>query len=141
MVSVLIFGGVLFRLERKGHIKGVMLFSIALLLAVQPGLAWASQAQADVWALGVLLFVFFLGFNALEASLPSLASKMASATQRGAALGVFNTAQALGIFTGGALGGVLLQHGGTAWLYGACAVALLAWAAAARGLDVQQAQH
>jgi predicted MFS family arabinose efflux permease len=141
VVSVLILGGVLFRLERKGHIKGVMLFSIALLLAVQPGLAWASQAQAGVWALGVLLFVFFLGFNALEASLPSLASKMASATQRGAALGVFNTAQALGIFTGGALGGVLLQHGGTAWLYGACAVALLAWAAAARGLDVQQAQH
>lgn len=139
--SVLLLGGVLFRLERKGHMKGVMVFSIALLLLVQLGLAWAALTQAGVVALGVLLFAFFLAFNALEASQPSLASKMAEPAQRGSALGVFNTAQSLGVFVGGAAGGVLLQRGGAGLLYGVCAAVLLIWLLVVRGLDLRLAQH
>jgi predicted MFS family arabinose efflux permease len=91
--------------------------------------------------LGVLLFGFFLAFNALEASQPSLASKMADASQRGSALGVFNTAQSLGFFVGGAAGGALLQSGGPDLLYGCCAVVLVSWWVVAKGLDLSQAQH
>lgn len=141
VASVLLLGGVLFRLERRGYIKGLMLSCIALLAVVQLGLVWAAQTHAGVISLGVLLFGFFLAFNALEASQPSLASKMASAAERGSALGVFNTAQSLGFFVGGAAGGALLQRGGPDLLYGCCAAALVVWWLVAKGLDLSQAQH
>ena len=141
VASILVLGGVLFRLERKGHMKSVMLFSIALLALVQLGLIGAGQSQIGIWGMGLLLFGFFLAFNALEASQPSLVSKLAPAHQRGAALGVFNTAQSLGFFTGGAAGGALLQWGGTTLLYGACAALLVVWWWFARRLDLSQAAH
>lgn len=141
VVSVLVLGGVLFRLERKGYIKHVMLFCIALLAIVQLGLVWAAQSHVGVWPLGMLLFGFFLAFNALEASQPSITSKLAPAAQRGAALGVFNTAQSLGFFTGGAAGGWLLHLGGAPMLYTCCAVALIVWWWVAKGLDLSQATH
>ena len=141
VASILVLGGVLFRLERKGHMKSVMLFSIALLALVQLGLIGAGQSQVGIWGMGLLLFGFFLAFNALEASQPSLVSKLAPAHQRGAALGVFNTAQSLGFFTGGAAGGALLQWGGTTLLYGACAALLVVWWWFARRLDLSQAAH
>ena len=141
VASILVLGGVLFRLERKGHMKSVMLFSIALLALVQLGLIGAGQSQIGILGMGLLLFGFFLAFNALEASQPSLVSKLAPAHQRGAALGVFNTAQSLGFFTGGAAGGALLQLGGTTLLYGACAALLVVWWWFARRLDLSQATH
>ena len=141
VVSVLVLGGVLFRLERKGYIKHVMLFCIALLAIVQLGLVWAAQSHVGLWPLGMLLFGFFLAFNALEASQPSITSKLAPAAQRGAALGVFNTAQSLGFFTGGAAGGWLLHLGGAPMLYTCCAVALIVWWWVAKGLDLSQATH
>ena len=72
------------------------------------GLLAASGVPATLWVLGPLLFVFFCGFNALEASQPSLVSRMAPAPVRGAALGSYNTLQSLGLFAGGALGGALV---------------------------------
>ncbi len=141
VASILVLGGVLFRLERKGHMKSVMLFSIALLALVQLGLIGAGQSQIGILGMGLLLFGFFLAFNALEASQPSLVSKLAPAHQRGAALGVFNTAQSLGFFTGGAAGGALLQWGGTTLLYGACAALLVVWWWFARRLDLSHATH
>jgi len=74
-----------------------------------------------------LLLVFFCGFNVWEASQPSLASRVAPAASRGAALGVYNTLQSLGFFTGGALGGWLLQSAGPQALFAGCAAAMLAW--------------
>ncbi len=141
MASILVLGGVLFRLERKGYMKQVMLFCIALLALVQLGLVWAAHSQAGLWPLGSLLFGFFLAFNALEASQPSLTSKLAPSEQRGAALGVFNTAQSLGFFTGGAAGGWLLQWGGAPLLYACCFGALAIWWWVAKGLDLSQANH
>jgi len=57
------------------------------------------------------LFFYFVAFNLLEASLPSLISKLAQCRQ-GTAMGVYNTAQALGLFFGGVFGGWLAQHHG-----------------------------
>jgi len=42
-----------------------------------------------------LLLAFFVAFNVLEATLPSLVSRIAPAASRGAALGVYNTSQSL----------------------------------------------
>ncbi len=129
LVSFLALGG-LFALERRGHLRAALLGAIALILLVQVSLGWMAAASApmpSLWALGALLLVFFCGFNALEASQPSLVSRMAPAQTRGAALGVYNTLQSLGLFAGGALGGALLKGGGAVWLFAATAVLTLLW--------------
>ena len=143
IASVLVLGGVLFRLERKGYLRGVLLMSIATLLLVQLGLlAYVGMHVApSVWLLGLLLFGFFVGFNALEASQPSLASKFAQASARGAALGVFNTCQSLGFFVGGAVGGALLAWGGVDALLSVTSVWLALWLCVAWGLQPKLAVH
>ena len=143
IASVLVLGGVLFRLERKGYLRGVLLTAVTCLLVVQLGL-WLyvdSHAVPSVWLLGALLFGFFLGFNALEASQPSLASKFAPTPMRGAALGVFNTCQSLGFFVGGALGGAVLAWGGPTTLFAVTSVWLLLWLGVAWGLNPKLAVH
>jgi hypothetical protein len=63
-----------------------------LVLLVQVGLgAWRPAGTPTLWVLGLLMFVFFCGFNALEASQPSLVSRMAPPRCAGAALGSYNT--------------------------------------------------
>jgi MFS family permease len=77
------------------------------------------------------LFVFFCGFNVLEASQPSLASRVAPAHARGAALGVYNTLQSLGFFVGGAAGGWLIKNSGVHGLFVACSTGMVLWLAVA----------
>jgi MFS family permease len=122
--------GLLFPLERRGYLRAVFLTSIGALLVVQLGLVGAA-AHPGVVALSLLLFLFFCGFNILEATQPSLASRLAPAQSRGAALGVYNTLQSLGFFAGGAVGGWLAKNVGWQGLFGACAALMLVWLAVA----------
>jgi predicted MFS family arabinose efflux permease len=73
------------------------------------------------------VFLFFCGFNILEASQPSLASKIAPQQARGAALGVYNTLQSLGIFAGGAMGGWVAKTYSSTGLFLGCSTLLLSW--------------
>mgnify|MGYP000514638444 CR=1 FL=1 len=79
------------------------------------------------YALALLLFVFFCGFNVLEATQPSLVSRIAPAASRGAAMGVYNTLQSLGFFAGGWLGGQLVKNHGTQGLFLTCAGLMALW--------------
>lgn len=124
--AVVVMAVTLFPLERRGYLRAVFLASIGLLLAAQAGFALLADRPA-VWPLGLVLFVFFIGFNVLEATQPSLASRLAPAHARGAALGVYNTLQSLGFFAGGAVGGWMAKHVGDAGLFAACAGALFLW--------------
>lgn len=128
--SLLILGGFLFRLERKGHFKAVYLGTIALIALVQLGFLWSLQGPS-VWAVSVLLCLYFVGFNAQEASQPSLASRLAEPRQRGAALGVYNTLMSLGIFAGGSLGGLVAKTWGSAGIFLFSATLMLGWLAVA----------
>ena len=119
-------GGALFRLERKGHLRGVFLFSIALVLLVQIGFLALGEAPS-VLAVATLLCLFFTGFNALEASQPSLVSRLAAPAHRGTALGVYNTLQSLGFFAGGAVGGWLSKTQGASAIFMSCAALALLW--------------
>jgi MFS family permease len=132
------FMGVVFAMERRGYLRAVFLLSVGLVLLVQLGFALAVGQSADsmqMWALGALLFVFFCGFNALEATQPSMVSRLAPPALRGTALGVYNTLQSLGFFTGGALGGWLAKGWGAQALFMACAAAMLLWLAVAWGMQ------
>lgn len=111
LVSFILMLPPIFIGEKRGKSKQVFVGAIALLLMVQIGM-WLvlSQTQAHwTWLIGLLL-AFFIAFNILEASQPSLVSRIAPPGSKGAALGVYNTLQALGLFCGGALGGWLTQH-------------------------------
>ncbi len=125
--SFVVMGGVLFRLERRGHLRAVFLFCIGLLVLVQLTFGWSAQHTPSLTVLGIGLFLFFLGFNTLEASQPSLASRLAPTHARGAALGVYNTLQSVGFFVGGAAGGWLVRHTGSTGLFMACAALSLVW--------------
>jgi predicted MFS family arabinose efflux permease len=107
--------------ERRGRpaqafLIGVGLVACALLLVATGAGAWLYLA----------LWLFFAGFNYLEATLPSLVSKTVAAAGRGAALGSFSTAQFLGAFCGGALGGWAIQYwGAPVLLYGCLGLCVL----------------
>ncbi len=90
--------------EARRKMKQVFVLSIALLAAAQTGMAiWGGSLAA----IAASLFVFFVGFNTLEATLPSIISKIAPASAKGTAVGVYNTCEFFGAFVGGVLGGVL----------------------------------
>ena len=126
LASFVVMGATLFPLERRGYLRAVFLAAIGLIALVQLGLLW-SAASPDIGLLAFLLFVFFCGFNVLEASQPSLASRVAPAHARGAALGVYNTLQSLGFFAGGALGGWLVKNMGVQGLFVACLAGMVLW--------------
>ncbi|GAD22916.1 MFS transporter [Acidovorax sp. MR-S7] len=128
VLSFAAMGG-LFAMERRGRLRAALLIAIGLVLAVQAGLGLlaASGATPTLAVLGTLLFLFFCGFNALEATQPSLVSRMAPAPLRGAALGAYNTLQSLGLFAGGALGGLLAKWGGAPGLFAATSVLAALW--------------
>jgi MFS family permease len=122
-------------MERRGHLRQVFLFSIALMTLVEAGLLVQSAGTTSLIAMALLLFVFFCGFNALEATQPSLASRIAPRAMRGTAMGVYNTLQSLGFFVGGLAGGWLVKSWGTPVLFLCCGLALLVWLFVAWGMQ------
>lgn len=95
--------------EKYRKMKQVFLFCIVL-LAVAEITLWFSGSQLWVIILGLQLF--FIGFNIMEAILPSLISKEAPAGYKGTAMGVYSTSQFLGVALGGIVGGWLYNFEG-----------------------------
>ncbi|MBX9872982.1 MAG: MFS transporter [Burkholderiaceae bacterium] len=126
LASFVVMGAALFPLEKRGYLRAVFLGAIALIGLVQLGLCLVADVPG-IASLALLLFAFFCGFNVLEASQPSLVSRIAPAQARGAALGVYNTLQSLGFFAGGAAGGWLVQHHGVQALFIGSAAAMALW--------------
>lgn len=127
LASFFVMGASLFPLEKRGYLRAVFLTAVGLIAVVQVGFLLVASGPPSVGALAGLLFVFFCGFNVLEASQPSMVSRVAPAHARGAAMGVYNTLQSLGFFAGGVLGGWLVKHVGAPGLFAACAGAMLLW--------------
>ena len=125
--SLLVMGGFLFRLERQGYFRAVYLGTVALIALVQLGFVASVGSAPNVWAVGLLLGLYFLGFNTQEASQPSLVSRLALPRQRGAALGVYNTLMSLGIFAGGTLGGFVLKAWGSHGIFLVSAALMAVW--------------
>lgn len=93
--------------EKRNKIQPVFLAAVSLLLLTEL-LFWLGTAHFGL--IVTALLSFFVAFNVLEAMLPSLISRIAPARAKGAALGVYNTTQAFGLFLGGALGGWLAKN-------------------------------
>ena len=135
LASFFVMGATLFPLEKRGYLRAVFLSAIGLIALVQLALWGLVQSGPSVLMLGLVLLAFFCGFNVLEASQPSLASRLAPAESRGAALGVYNTLQSLGFFAGGAVGGWLVKSAGPQALFLGSSVAMLAWLGVAWAME------
>jgi len=88
--------------ERKDMMKPVFVGAIVGLIVAVLGLLSARELSN----IAISMTLFFIAFNLLEASLPSLVAKTARASQKGTAMGVYSSSQFLGTFSGGALGGM-----------------------------------
>lgn len=110
--------------EKRGKMKPVMLGGVAAILIGQLLLGSTPHTIAIVAA---VLFVYFLGFNILEASQPSLVSKLAPGSRKGAATGVYNTTQSIGLALGGVVGGWLLKTSGANEVFYASSALVAVW--------------
>ena len=131
LVSFAIMVPPILHADRRNRAKPVMIGAVALLAVVQLLLGLFASS---LLALGVLLLLFFVAFNVLEAIIPSLVTRIAPAQARGTAIGVYNTAQTLGLFCGGLAGGWLGKHWGPHAVFAACGVLSLAWLGLAAGM-------
>ena len=127
LISFVLMVPPLMAAERRGRTKAIFIGAIVALVVVQAAFLWGGDR---LWVLFVGLLLFFVAFNILEASMPSLVTKLAPVAARGTAIGVYNTTQAIGLFVGGAAGGAL------AHAYGAVAVFLFGLAVTAIWLVV-----
>ena len=117
--------------DRRNAHKPVLVGAVAVLAVVE---AAFGVFDGGIAVLALLMLAFFVAFNVLEALLPSLVSRLAPAHGRGAAIGVYNTAQTLGVFCGGLLGGWVAKHYGSAAVFGACAALSGVWLVLAGGM-------
>ncbi|MDP6728028.1 MAG: MFS transporter [Gammaproteobacteria bacterium] len=90
--------------EKLQKTKLILLVSITLLIISQL-LFYELKLNFTIFL--IILTLFFIAFNTIEAILPSLLSRIASSSKRGLAMGVFSTSQFLGTFFGGAIGGLI----------------------------------
>ncbi len=114
--------------ERRGRMRSLLLAASALMVVVQLGMYWLVPS---VLALGLWMLLFFVAFNILEASFPSLTSRLAPVSARGMALGIYNTTQAVGLAFGAMIGGWLAQHVGGSSVFVFAALTMALWFALA----------
>jgi MFS family permease len=110
--------------EKRRKIKPVFLAAVALLGVMELAMGLIYQ---QAWPFLVALFLFFTAFNLLEATLPSLMSKVAPAGSKGTASGIYSTCQFLGAFLGGVGGGWLLQYKGVESVFIVAALLVAVW--------------
>ncbi len=109
--------------EKYRKSRTVFLLAVSMLVLAEIGLAWSNTYLPAF----VMLVLFFSAFNFLEAMLPATVVRIAPADMKGTAMGLFSSAQFLGAFTGGLLGGILLASGDYATTFAWLAGILCAW--------------
>jgi MFS family permease len=124
VISMLLIIPVIIYSEKKAKLKQVFVISVAVLLVSQILLAYTFDS---LWGTAWALLVFFTAFNLLEATLPSLISKIAPVGAKGTAIGVYSSVQFLGTFIGASAGGYLYQHYGSTALFAFCGALLMFW--------------
>ncbi|GAB6141114.1 MFS transporter [Methylosoma difficile] len=110
--------------EKKRRMKTVFLGAIIVLAIAELCLA---QFHDNLYVIIGFLWLFFCGFNLLEATLPSLVSKTAPADLKGTAMGAYSSSQFMGLFIGGFLGGWFKGEFGETAVFVFCAVAAFSW--------------
>jgi len=111
--------------EKRRKMKPIFIGSILVL-----GIAELGWGELTTSLPGMLfcLWLFFTAFNILEASLPSLMSKLSPLANKGTAMGVYSSAQFIGAFIGGVSGGFIYSKLGFSGVFVAGAIISVVWA-------------
>jgi MFS family permease len=125
LLSLLITVPMIIKDEHRG--RGQLIgIAVTLILVAQLALTFLGFSVVPVF---LALVVYFGGFNFLEAGLPARLSVLADVDVRGASLGVFSSAQFLGAFSGGLIGGRFLGQGRPSDVFFVCALMAGIWLA------------
>jgi MFS family permease len=125
MLSLFIAVPMIMKDHRQGK-SALIGIAVSMVLIAQLGLTFFSFAAAPIF---ISLVIYFAGFNFLEASLPARLSVLADDDVRGASLGVFSSAQFLGAFVGGLIGGRFYGQGRPQDVFFVCALLAGIWLA------------
>ena len=118
--------------ETRNKMREVFLLGITtIVFALTAAVFWGQVFTP----LLIIITLFFVAFNVMEASLPSLVSKTVYAGGKGTAMGVYSTFQFLGAFCGGAIGGGLFGRWGASAVFAGAAVLAGAWLLVAWGMS------
>jgi predicted MFS family arabinose efflux permease len=128
LISIAVMVPAIIVAEKYRRMKGVFVAAVVALLLSQVMLYFGAH---NLYVLLAALTLFFSGFNVMEASLPSLITKVAPPDAKGTAMGLYSSLQFLGIFVGGVVGGWANQTGGTAGVFALTAALTLLWLLAA----------
>ena len=118
--------------------KAVLMFSGWSLMLVQLFLAFSLNS---FWGIASVLLLFFIIFNILEASIPSMVTVLAPPGAKGAATGVFSTSQFLGVFFGASSAGAISQWLGPQFVPIFCALLIFIWTLFMRPLQFPNTTH
>lgn len=110
--------------EKQRRMKQIFVGAICVI-----GLAELAMAvfSSSLWMLIGVLLVFFVAFNVLEATLPSLIAKTAPPDKKGTAMGIYSSSQFFGAFCGGFLGGTIYHYANLSTVFLFCSVVALVW--------------
>ncbi len=129
LLSILVMVPLVILAERRA-MRGVLLVCVAGLglsqLMLAAPLTFGKTPTAMMLFLAIA--VFFCFFNALEALLPSLVSRISPAGAKGSAMGIYSSSQFLGAFIGGAGAGAMHGFLGPLGVSAVLLVLILGWA-------------
>ena len=123
IISIVIMVPMIIVAEKKRKMKPMFLVGILVVGLAEVGL-YLFNGYVPMF---IMLVLFFAGFNFLEASMPSLVAKISPADMKGTAMGLFSSAQFLGAFAGGLLGGVMLAYESQNLAFLQLAVLVMIW--------------
>ncbi|NKI74989.1 MFS transporter [Dickeya sp. CFBP 2040] len=111
--------------EVKRRMKQVFIVCVMIITAAE--LVLLQAGNHALWQFFIGIQLFFLGFNVMEALLPSLISKESPAGYKGTAMGVYSTTQFIGVAIGGSLGGALYDLHGASLVFSTGALLGVVW--------------
>jgi len=130
LTTFVLMGPFMWLADKKGMARTMMLTMVAVF-----GLSALIMSESTAfYPVVISLVLFFMAFNLLEVILPALVSSLSPAGSRGAAMGVYSTAQFAGAFCGGAIGGYALGYGDISQLMYVNIALCLLWLVVAKGL-------
>jgi len=124
VVSVFLMVPFIIIAEKRRKMKPVFVGAVAALAVAQLVLM---QWHASLVGVTVALVIFFTAFTLMEASLPSLISKVAPPDAKGTAMGIYSSSQFMGMFVGGVGAGRVMQMYGLAGVFAFAAAIAGVW--------------
>lgn len=116
--------GILMALSRRVSLNKLLMFALFLMAVA----FLIMTLSADTFSLLVVATcLFFVGFNFLEANLPSLVANISAPGKKGSAMGIYASFQFFGAFLGGIVSGLLISYFGSEVVWTLAALICLLW--------------